>query len=108
MVSERHKISLNAIRDTQQKLAASVAGPLFEVRSRNRRVEPVSTLDNQLDSKARAHRTHEVFVAIRFNAANPMVQMRGHDTEVQSLAEIEQSAGKCDGISAARKANEYR
>ena len=107
MVPQRDKVRIELIRDAQQKLAASIARALLEVRSRNRGVEAVSTLDNQLELKARAHRTHEVFIAIRFSAANPMVQMRGDDAEFQSLAKLEQRAGKCDGISAARKSNEY-
>ena len=87
MVSERYKIGMNAIGNAQQKLAPSIAGPLLEVRGRNRRVEPVSTLDNQLNRKPRAHRTHEFFIAIRLSAANPMVQMRGHDAESQIARE---------------------
>ena len=37
-----------------------------------------------------------------------MVEMCGDDSELQSLAKVEQRAGKRDGISAARKPDEYR
>ena len=37
-----------------------------------------------------------------------MVEMRGDDAEAQSLAKIEQRAGKRDRISTAGKPDEYR
>ena len=101
MVSQRDKISLNAIRNAQQKLAPNIARPLLEVRGRSRHVEPVSALDDQLNPEPRAHRTYEVFIAIRLGAANPMVQMRRHDPKSQMVAKLKQRAGKRDGISAA-------
>ena len=77
MVSQRHKISLNLIRNAQQELAPSVARPLLEVGSRRK---PIGALDDQLKTEARAHRTHKRFVAIRLRCANPMVQMRGRNS----------------------------
>ncbi len=99
MVPECNKIGFNVVGNTQQKLAPSIARPLFEVRGRNRRIKPVGALDDQLDPESCAHPEHEVFIAIRLITANPMVEMRGHDAEVESLAKIEQRAGKRDGIS---------
>ena len=76
MVSQRDKISLNTIRDAQQKLAPSIARPLLEVGGGTK---PVSALDDQVNPKPCAHRTHELFIAIRLSTANPVVQMRGDD-----------------------------
>ncbi len=92
MVPQRNEISLNAIRNAQQKLAPSIARPLLEVRGRSRRVEPVSALDDQLDPKPRAHRTHELFIAIRLSTANPMVQMRGRRFEALERSRSSSSA----------------
>ena len=77
MVSQRHEIDLNLIRNAQQKLAPSIARPLLEVRSSRK---AVGALDDQLETEARAHRTHKRFVAIRLSTANPMVQMRGRNS----------------------------
>jgi hypothetical protein len=106
MVPQRYEISLNAIRDAQQKLAPSIARPLLEVRSRSRRVEPVSALDDRLNPKPRAHRAHELFIAIGFNPANPMVQMRRDDPKSQMVAKLKQRVSKRDGVSATGKSDE--
>ncbi len=101
MVPKRYKISVDAVGDAQQKLAASIARPLLEVRGRSRCVQPVGALDNQLNPEPRAHRAHEFFVAICLITANLMIEMRCDDAEAQSLAKIDQRAGKRDRISAA-------
>ena len=77
MVSQRHKIGLNLIRNAQQELAPSIARPLFEVGNSR---QTVGALDDQLDTESRAHRTDKRFVAIRLSRANPMVQMRGRNS----------------------------
>ena len=100
MVPQRHKIRLNPVCDAQQKLAASIARPLLEIR--NRGVQPVGAPDDQLDPEPRAHRADEFSIAIRLITANPMIEMRSNQAEAQSLAKIEQRAGKRDRIRAAR------
>ena len=61
MVPQRHKISMNSIRNAQEELAASIARPLFEVRNGTK---PVGALDDQLNPEPRAHPADEVFVTI--------------------------------------------
>ena len=76
--------------------------------SRNRCVQPVGALDDQLNPQPCAHRAHEFSIAIRLSTANPMIEMRSNQAEAQSLAKIEQRAGKRDRIRAAGKPNENR
>ena len=102
MVSQGDKIRPNEIRSATEERKTHLARPLLEIRARDRRAQPLGTLDNQLDSEPRAHRTHEFFIAIRFFTANPMVQMRRRNSKRHCLAKLKQRADKRDGISPAR------
>jgi hypothetical protein len=103
MMRERDIVGADSIGGTIQKQVASIASPLFEIRRAS--IEAISALDVKLDTEPRAHRTHEGLVAIGLIRANPMVQMSGGDTQIEALAQIEESMGKRDGISASGEAD---
>jgi len=108
MVPEGDKAGSDAVRNAPEKIAANLARPLLQVRARNRRFESLGALDDQFDTKPRAHSAHEGFVAIGLVASNPMVQMRGRNPESKPLAKLKQRTSERHGIRAAGKSDQYR
>ena len=107
MVSQRDKISPDSIGGAAQKFAPRVARPLLEIGAGNR-AKPLGPLNLQLKPEPRAHSPHELFIAIRFIAAQPMVQMRGRELQSHPLAQREQRRGKRDRIPATGKPDDDR
>jgi len=103
MMPQDNKLGPNSPRDAQQKLAPNLARPLLKIRYCS---EPLRTLDYQLDPKPRAHTTHELFIAKRLIAANPMVQMSRRDLQPASLANFVDRISKRNRISPTRQPNQ--
>lgn len=88
MMSQGDEVRSHSIRGALKELPPNLASPLLKVPARDRNGQPVSMLDDQLKSEPRAHRAHELFIAIGFNAANPMVQMRRNKSQPKRCAEF--------------------
>ncbi len=106
MVSQGDKVSPDAIRSATEERKAHLARPLLEIRGEDRRVQPLGTLNDQLDSEPSAHSTHEFFIAIRLITANPMVQMRCGNFQPKPMTQLDERASKRNRISSARKSDQ--
>jgi hypothetical protein len=108
MVPQGDEVRSHSIRSAPKELPPHLASPLLKVPAWDRIGKAVSTLNDQLNSEPRAHCANELFIAIRLDAANPMVQMRSHDSDSKPLAKPEQRGCKRNRIGPTRKPDQYR
>ncbi len=103
MMSQRHKLRSDSIRNTQKELPPNLPRPLLKICTGTK---PRSPFNEEFDIEPRTELPHKLLIAVRLGAANPMVQMRRRNFEPQPRTQLEQRRDERDRIRATRKSNE--